>query len=118
MRALCSRGLAVCSVAILAVLAAAPVHAQVTKPTVDGITNMARLETTVACSGAIKIEAIPEIKKMGFASIFNLREATEQGANVEAEGVAARAAGLKYFHVPFNGGSPDPAAADRFLTAI
>ena len=30
----------------------------------------------------------------------------------------ARAAGLRYFHVPFNGNTPDPRAADRFLDAI
>jgi uncharacterized protein (TIGR01244 family) len=92
---------------------------QVTKETVAGITNLARLETTVACSGAIKAEtAVPAIKKMGFASIINLRESSEAGAEVEKEAALAAAAGLRYFHVPFNGGSPDPRAADQFLSAI
>jgi uncharacterized protein (TIGR01244 family) len=95
-----------------------PVAAQVTKPEVAGIRNFARLETTVACAGAITPEVVPEIKKMGFASIINLREASEAGANVEAEAAAAKAAGIRYFHVPFNGASPSPAAADLFLTAI
>lgn len=31
---------------------------------------------------------------------------------------AAKAAGLNYIHIPFNAGSPDPAVADRFITAI
>src|SRR5438093_1177775 len=101
-----------------ACLAALPASAQVTKQDVPGISNFARLETTVACSGAIKAEAAPEIKKMGFVSIINLREASEAGANVDAEQAAAKAVGLKYFHVPFNGASPNPAAADQFLTAI
>ena len=97
----------------------APVNAQqVTKETVPGIRNLARLETTVACAGAITPEVVPDIRKMGFASIINLREATEPGAEIEKEGEAARAAGLKYFHVPFNGGSPDSKAADQFLAAI
>lgn len=108
--------------AVLALLAvgmlARPVIAQVTKPEVAGIRNFARLETTVACAGAITPEAVPEIKKMGFASIVNLREASEPGANVEAEGAAAKAAGLKYFHVPFNGAMPSPTAAGLFLSAI
>lgn len=92
---------------------------QVTKDTVAGITNLARLETTVACAGAIKAEdAVPEIKKMGFVSIINLRESTEAGADVEKQEAVAKAAGLRYFHVPFNGGSPDPKAADQFLNAI
>ena len=91
---------------------------QVTKETVAGIRNLARLETTVACAGAITPEVVPEIKKMGFVSIINLREASEPGAEVEREGEAARSVGLKYFHVPFNGGSPDTKAADQFLAAI
>src|SRR5262245_19784922 len=91
---------------LLAVLFAVvvPVSAQqVTKEAVPGIRNLARLETTVACSGAITSDAVPEIKKMGFASIVNLRVATEPGAEVEKEEAAAKAAGLRYFHVPFDG---------------
>ena len=91
---------------------------QVTKPAVEGIRNLAQIQTTVACAGAITTDAIPEIKKMGFASIINLRESGEQGADIEAQQAAAKAAGLKYFHVPFNGAKPDPKAADDFLKAI
>ena len=102
-----------------ALLCAAPVWAQqVTKETVPGVTNFARVETTVACAGATKVEAIPEIKKMGFASIINLRQANEAGADIDAEAAAAKAAGLRFYHIPFNGQSPEPAAADRFLEAI
>ncbi len=90
---------------------------EVTRETVPGIRNLARLETTVACAGAITADAVPEIKKMGFVSIVNLRVATEPGADVETQQAAAKAAGLKYFHVPFDG-KPDPKAADQFLTAI
>ena len=93
-------------------------QAKVTKETVPGITNYAHLETTVACAGAITPDSVAEIKKIGFVSIINLREATEQGANVEAEADAAKKAGIKYFHVPFNGGQPAPAAVDQFLKAI
>jgi uncharacterized protein (TIGR01244 family) len=55
---------------------------------------------------------------MGFVSIINLRLATEAGAEIEKEEAAAKAAGLRYFHVPFDGSTPDPAAADQFLKAI
>jgi uncharacterized protein (TIGR01244 family) len=100
-------------------MALTPAQAQqVTKENVAGIVNFHRLETTVACSGAIKPEALPNIKKMGFVSVINLREPTEPGANIEEEGVAAKAAGLRYYSVPFNANSPDPAAADKFLAAI
>ena len=99
--------------------ATAAMGQQVTKETVPGIANLARLQSTVACAGAINAEeAVPGIKKMGFASIINLRESSEAGADVEKEEAAAKAAGLRYFHVPFNGAKPDPKAADDFLNAI
>jgi uncharacterized protein (TIGR01244 family) len=90
---------------------------EVTKAPVAGVRNFARLETTVACAGATAAEALPEIRKMGFVSVINLRLATEPGAEVEKEAAAAQAAGLRYFHVPFDG-KPDPKAADQFLAAI
>ena len=91
---------------------------EVTKENVDGIVNFHRLQTTVACAGAIKPDTLPKIKQMGFVSVINLREPSEPGANVEEEGVAAKAAGLRYYSIPFNGSSPDPGAADKFLEAI
>ena len=90
---------------------------QVTKENVPGIRNLARLETTVACAGAITPESVVEVKKMGFVPIVNLRLASEEGANVEKEEAAAKAAGLRYFHVPYDG-SADPKAAEAFLRAI
>ena len=100
-------------------MVAIPANAQqVTKDVVPGVNNFARLETTVACAGATKVEAVPEIKKFGFVSIINLRQPSEAGAEVEAEGAAARAVGLRYYSIPFDGSKPDPAVADKFLDAI
>src|SRR5580765_71134 len=92
--------------ALLVIVAAAfgarPASAQqVTKQSVPGVTNFAKLETTVACGGATTPEAVPEIKKMGYASIINLRVPTEPGANVDAEAAAAKAAGINCFNIPF-----------------
>jgi uncharacterized protein (TIGR01244 family) len=92
--------------------------AQVSKPAVEGITNFAQVETTVACAGKVAVTAVPQIKKMGFASIINLREANEQGADIDGETAAARAAGITFLHLPFNGSAPDPAVADRFIEVI
>ena len=86
---------------------------QVTKPTVAGVTNFNRLETTIACAGATTPEAMPELKKMGYKAVVNLRPATEPGANIPENEAAAKAAGLTYIHIPFNAASPDPAAADK-----
>jgi uncharacterized protein (TIGR01244 family) len=98
---------------------ASPLVAQsrVTHETVPGINNFARLETTVACAGATKAEAVPEIKKMGFRSIINVREANEPGAEVEKEEAAAKAVGLNFVNVPFNIASPAPDLVDRFIAA-
>lgn len=92
--------------------------AQVKKSTVPGVSNFAQVETTVACAGATTPESLAGIKKMGFASVINLRLATEQGANLEAEAAAAKAADITYIHIPFDGSKPDPAVADRFLQVI
>jgi len=105
--------------ALIAVLGiAAPASAQVTKETRDGIKNFSRLETTVACAGAITSDAMPEIKKMGFASVINLREAQEPGADIDKHRAAAEAVGLRYYHLPFNGAKPDPKVADQFVKVI
>ncbi len=109
---------AVAVMAAAGVLTAAAQAQQVTRPEVAGSRNFARLETTVACAGATGPEAMPEVRKMGFVTVINLRQATEPGADVPAGQAAAEAAGLKYFHIPFNGAAPDPAAADQFLAAI
>src|SRR5262245_256518 len=110
---------ALCQAAIIAA-ATFSVSAQsnVIKETVPGITNFARVETTVACAGAIKPEAVPAIKKYGFVSILNLREASEPGADIDAEAAAAKQAGLKFVHLPFNAASPDPHLVKNFLSAI
>src|SRR5262245_52267595 len=81
-----------------------------------GVTNYTRVDATVACAGATPVQALPEIKKIGFASVVNFRMATEQGANIdEAKAIAAQV-GLKYIHLPFQ--TPTPEIADAFLKAV
>lgn len=93
-------------------------QAQVKKSTVPGIANFAQVETAVACAGATTPESSAAIKKMGFASIINLRLANEQGANIEAQAAAAKSAGINFIHLPFSGGSPDPMVVDEFIKII
>jgi uncharacterized protein (TIGR01244 family) len=100
------------------VAAIAAAQAQVSKRDVPGVKNFAALETTIACAGAVTPEGVAEVRKLGYASIINLRRASEDGANVEAEEAAARQAGIRYVHVPFDGATPDPAVADQFLAVI
>jgi len=91
---------------------------KVTHESVPGISNFARLDTTIACGGATRPEAVPELKRMGFASIINVREASEQGADVDQEEAAAKAAGLRFEHVPFNIQNPSPGLVDQFIAAV
>jgi protein tyrosine phosphatase (PTP) superfamily phosphohydrolase (DUF442 family) len=97
---------------------AASAGAQVVKEEVAGITNFNRIESTVACAGAITPDAIPKIKAMGYQAIINLRLESEPGARIEESKAAAKAAGITYFHIPFSVSNPDPAAVDQFLEAI
>jgi uncharacterized protein (TIGR01244 family) len=102
------------------VCAGAIVAAQspVTKQSVPGIVNFAKVETTVACAGATTPAALVEVKRMGYASVINLRQASEPGADIEASAAAAKAAGLNYIHIPFNTASPDATAVDTFIKAV
>ena len=108
-------GVALFTVASLLATAAS---GQVVKQEVPGIRNFAKVESTVACAGAITPAAIPEIKKLGYVSIINLRLATEQGADIDGNIAAAKAADIPYYHIPFSTASPDPAAVDTFLKTI
>lgn len=104
--------------AALACFAASAFAQQITSEAVPGVTNFKKLETTIACAGATTAQGVPELKKMGYASIINLRQASENGANIEEEEAAARTSGIRFIHIPMNGQSPDPAVADKFLDAI
>ena len=111
------RTILLCAIAVIGV----PIvfaQSQVKKQTIPGITNFAQIETTVACAGAVTPASVAEIKKMGYKAIFNLRLPTEQGADIDGEAAAAKAAGINFVHLPLNGASPDPAVADSFLKAI
>ena len=103
---------------VVGCLVAVEGSAQVVRQEVAGVRNFAKIESTVACAGAITPAAIEEIKKMGFASIINLRLATEQGADIEGHTATAKAAGIPYHHIPFSASAPDPAAVDTFLKTI
>jgi uncharacterized protein (TIGR01244 family) len=107
-----------CAVVLASALVATSAFAQVTKPTVEGVTNFAKVESTIACAGATTPAGVGEVKKLGYKTIINLRQASEPGANVEVEAAAAKDAGVKFVHLPLNGSQPDPAVVDQFLTAV
>jgi len=85
---------------------------------IPGVRNFTRVDATFACGGALSADAMSSIKQAGFRSIVNLRAATEEGANVEAETKAAQDADVRYIWLPFVTASPDATKVDEFLKAV
>jgi uncharacterized protein (TIGR01244 family) len=104
--------------AALSALIAIPAVAQVQKKEMPGVRNYSRVDATVGCGGQVDPAAMASLRKEGFVSVINLREASEPGADVEAGRAAAKAAGLKYIHLPFNVAKPDSKVVDSFLAAV
>jgi uncharacterized protein (TIGR01244 family) len=105
-------------VPILLLSLAAPAAAQVTKSEMAGVRNYSRVDATVGCGGAVDPAAMAGLKKEGYVSVINLRQASEPGADIDAGRAAAQAAGLKYIHLPFNVAAPDAKVVDSFLAAV
>jgi len=106
------------SIPALVALLAASAAAQVTKSEMPGVRNYSRVDATVGCGGAVDPSAMSALKKEGYVSVINLRLASEAGADVDAARAAAKTAGLKYIHLPFNAASPDPNVVSSFLGAV
>lgn len=106
------------AIALACLLPAAALAAQEPKKeTVDGIRNFTNVSPTIACAGATEARVIPELAKRGYKAVINLRQASEQGADIEGTRAAAQAAGLRFIHLPFNSQQPDPAIVDAFIQA-
>ena len=105
-------------VTLVALLAAVPVFAQVTKQERAGIVNFSKVDAVVACGGATETSALEGLAKDGFKAVINLRQATEANANIEQNAAKAKELGLKYIHIPFNTQQLDPAVIDKFLAAV
>jgi uncharacterized protein (TIGR01244 family) len=103
---------------VAAAALASPTAAQVTKDAVPGVTNFARVETTVACGGVITPAAIADLKQRGYKSVFDLQLRDERNANVDGEAAAAKDAGVTFVHVPFTPTDPNMASVDTFLQEI
>ena len=93
-------------------------QSEISKASVPGIVNFGYIGRTVACAGATAPSALAEIKRLGYASVINVRVATEPGAEIDASAAAAKAAGLNFIHLPFNASAPDPMLVDKFIAAV
>jgi uncharacterized protein (TIGR01244 family) len=105
-------------VAILTLALALATAPQLQKDTIDGIRNYTRVDATIGCAGATDPKAMAVLKERGYKAVLNLREASEDGAQIPESKAAAEAAGLTFIHVPFKGSAPDDAVADEFLKVV
>jgi uncharacterized protein (TIGR01244 family) len=88
------------------------------KDAVAGVRNFTKADATVACGGALTLEAYEALRQAGYKSVVNVRLATEPGVNIEEAKKAAESAGLIYIHLPFSNAAPDAAVLDEFLKAV
>jgi uncharacterized protein (TIGR01244 family) len=83
-----------------------------------GVVNYSKVDATIACAGVTPLDALPHLKRSGFASVINLRRAEEEGADVEASRERSSELGLRYVHIPLVTDAPDPARVEEFLAAV
>jgi len=88
------------------------------QPTIEGVRNYTRVDATIGCAGATDLKALASIAKLGYQAVLNLREATEEGVNIDESRSAAESAGLKYIHLPVKGSAPDPKIVTEFLKVV
>jgi uncharacterized protein (TIGR01244 family) len=103
---------------IAATALTASARGQVTRDTVPGVANFARVETTVACGGVITPAAIADLHERGYKSVFDLQLRDEPNAHVDEEAAAAQAAGVTFVHVPFTPAHPDNTSVETFLREV
>ena len=101
------------AVLVLLSLAQAPEH-----QTLPGASNVTRVDANVMCGGNTTPDAFPEIRKLGFKSIVNLRRETERGVDIAGARAAAARHGLEYVHIPVNPSKPSAESVDAFLKAV
>jgi uncharacterized protein (TIGR01244 family) len=103
---------------VVLILALSTAQQAPAKASLPGATNVTRVDAVLMCGGATTNEAFPALKKEGFVSVINLREAGEPGVDIPGARAAAEAAGLKYIHVPVARSTPDNQSVDAFLKAV
>ncbi len=92
--------------------------AQLQKETIEGVRNYTKVDATIGCAGATDPKALGEVARRGYKAVLNLREESEDGAQIPESRAAAEAAGLTFLHLPFRGSAPDPAVAEQFLKIV
>jgi uncharacterized protein (TIGR01244 family) len=85
---------------------------------IPGVRNFTKVDSTIACGGALTLEAYGALRQAGYKSVVNLRLATEPGVNIDEAKKAGESVGLVYIHLPFSNAAPDAIVLDEFLKAV
>lgn len=113
-----SSSVIVLTAAAVAGVAFAGVRLYAQRDNVAGVRNFTKIDGGVACGGSVDPAAAGELAKRGYKTMISLRENSEGGSmNAEVE-QAARAAGIRFVHVPLSTQSPNDAAAGAALGAL
>lgn len=80
------------------------------------IFNYNRASPSIATSGRYGASAVSEVKALGFTTIIELRGPDEEG--VAANAAAAKAAGLRFVHIPVTTKAPTEAQISQFAKVI
>ncbi|TAK17485.1 MAG: hypothetical protein EPO35_02950 [Acidobacteria bacterium] len=88
------------------------------KENVPGVRNFTRVDGSIACGGSTEPSAAAELARRGYRTIVSLREDGEAGAVTAEMDQAARAAGLRFVHIPMSAQSPSDGAASAALAAL
>ncbi|SMF78085.1 TIGR01244 family protein [Tistlia consotensis] len=79
------------------------------------VDNYGRAAPYVGTGGLVKLEALPQLKALGFKTVVNLRTAEEDPG---AEAQAAAAAGLDYVSIPVSAKAPTAEQVAAFTTLV
>lgn len=103
-------------------LAESPCFTQVQKKEIAGIENFSQVQETcgaagspVGFGGTTEASAMQSLHEEGYATVINLRLASEEDVDIEAGRTAADAAGLNYIHLPMDSKSKDFSYVDEFM---
>ncbi len=80
------------------------------------MTTPVHISGNLAVGAQVSQEDIDRLKREGYRTIVNFREAGErdQALSPDEEGERVRAAGLNYVHLPVSGSSPSPQQVQRY----
>ena len=109
---------------LLSLLGCATTH-PVQKSSLPGVDNFSLIEagdtfagSPVGFGGATSPEALQALSSAGFATVISLRQADEEGMELERSRQAAETLGIRYLSLPLNPGTANAATLTEILDAM